>query len=196
MLCMVNTTSVDLWEARIRASMLLVIGLLTPLARFVVKLVCFDLLCVLCFVQHARTETDNFLHFAGYQNTAGRVSVVGRCNVSVLNIYSWPGVHEGREGVYSARPMSVESDNPFPFWQGAGRCRNVSSCKTGPPPQGGIRELEDGELWCDTSVNANGEHMHVYMHVCMHYTHTHTHAHTHMYIYIYMCVCACVRVCV
>ena len=123
---MVNTTSVDLWEARIRASMLLVIGLLTPLARFVVKLVCFDLLCVLCFVQHARTETDNFLHFAGYQNTAGRVSVVGRCNVSVLNIYSWPGVHEGREGVYSARPMVGRERQPVSFL--AGR-RQMQKCK-------------------------------------------------------------------
>lgn len=37
-----------------------------------------------------------------------------------------------------------------------GRCANVSNCQTGPPPDGGIRELADGESWCTNSINGNG----------------------------------------
>ena len=62
---------------------------------------------------------------------------------------------EGK-GFTAAAEWEATGSRPFPFWQGVGRCANVTSCKTGPPPVGGIRDLEDGETWCDTSVNGNG----------------------------------------
>ena len=146
-LCMVKLNCVDLlWETRIRASMLLVTGLLTPLVRFVEQLVSLDLLCVLCFVQHARTETDGFLRLQVIRTQLAACPLWDA--VTFQSLISTPGLVFMKEGKGFTAPdrWSVESDSPFPFWQGVGRCRNVSSCKTGPPPQGGIRELEDGEL--------------------------------------------------
>ena len=45
-----------------------------------------------------------------------------------------------------------------PFQQGVGRCllEENAECQTGPPPQGGNRQLAEGEGWCDTSINGNG----------------------------------------
>ena len=42
------------------------------------------------------------------------------------------------------------------FCQGTGRCANAN-CKTDPPPDSGVRELEAGETWCDTIVNFGGQ---------------------------------------
>ena len=74
------------------------------------------------------------------------------------SLVSEPGLvfmKEGK-GFTAAAEWEAGGSRPFPFWQGVGRCVNVTSCKTGPPPAGGIRDLEDGETWCDTSVNGNG----------------------------------------
>jgi len=108
---------------------------------------------------------------------------VGRHRSSVLILHTRPRVHEGRCSECYALKLSKHSHlypvtlkflfvvagkgftapdewevggRPFPFWQGVGRCANVTSCQTGPAPAGGIRDLADGESWCDSSVNGNG----------------------------------------
>ena len=71
---------------------------------------------------------------------------------------STPGLVFMKEGKGFTAPETweTEGDRPFPFWQGVGRCLNAD-CRSGPPPVGGIRDLGEGETWCDSSANFGGQ---------------------------------------
>jgi hypothetical protein len=63
------------------------------------------------------------------------------------------------KGFTSSDVLSVEGGEPFPFSQGVGRCVNTKACQKGPPPLGGVRELDPDESWCgaggDSGTSAN-----------------------------------------
>jgi len=76
-------------------------------------------------------------------------------------LVSTPGLVYMKEGKGFTAPdtLTVEGGEPWPYWQGVGRCVNTTACQTGPPPAGGVRALDPDESWCgtggDSGVSAN-----------------------------------------
>lgn len=73
-------------------------------------------------------------------------------SVTYHSLSSVPGLVYVKEGRgFTTPPYLKTGGEPFPFQpsQGVGRCLNAV-CRTDPPPMSGVRELADGESWCDT----------------------------------------------
>ena len=71
--------------------------------------------------------------------------------VALRSVSSVPGLVYVKEGVGFTTPERYGNGNSFPFQpsQGVGRCLDAV-CRAGPPPTSGIRELANGERWCDS----------------------------------------------
>ena len=72
--------------------------------------------------------------------------------VTYKAVASVPGLVYVKEGKgFTTPPFVKTGGQPFPYQpaQGIGRCVNAV-CRDDPPPMTGIRDLDNGEQWCDT----------------------------------------------